>query len=101
MKPKPSDSAAPSAAPLSALSIWSDGRYAYLEIPGRCGPYIARYNADSRGISLILNALGLNRVDYDYAGTIPDGYLKPSKEPGTGNQRATAEKLLRQRGLIK
>ena len=95
------DRPAPSAAPASALRIWTDGRDTYVEIPGRAGPYIERLNYDHRGICHVFELLGRVRSDYEYLGTIPSGYLKPTNEPGTHNQRSFAESVLRKAGLIK
>jgi hypothetical protein len=98
-----SDLASSASVPAHHLKIWSDGKRIYAEIPGVEGKpsYITTYPFDSRGVALTLSLLGLHRVDYDYKGTVPDSYLKPSKEPGTHAQRAAAEAFLRRGGIIK
>ena len=93
---------APSAAPPNALKVWvtSAGTDILIEIPGRLGPVILKRNFTTAGVAEVFTLLGRHRADIERIGT-PDAYLKPSKEPGTHNQRAAAEKILYELGLIK
>ena len=95
------DLSAPSAAPPNALRMWTDGIRIYVELPGLRGPYIVTYLYSESGLARALDLLGQRRADYEYLGTIPDNYLKPSKEPSTHNSRSAAEALLRRMGVIK
>ena len=95
------ESIAPSGAPPGALRIWATGTDCYVEIPGRAGPYIQRLAYDHRAIAHIFSLLGLHRVDYEYLGTIPEGYKKPIKAHGTATQQDTAEAILRRMGILK
>jgi hypothetical protein len=95
---------APSAAPTHHLKLWSDGKRIYCEIPGIADKpaYITTFDFDSRGTALALSLLGLHRINYDYAGTIPYGYTGRSNfTHGDEAQQALAEKILREAGLIK
>lgn len=91
----------PDGIPPQALRIWTDGRSIFVAIPGEHGPYITSYLYTQNGLGRALDLLGQHRLDYDYKGKIPDGYLKPSKQPGTETQRAQAEAILRRMGVIK
>src|SRR5574337_1009547 len=96
------DTIAPSAAPHNALHLWTDGREIFIEIPGRLGPYIMRRDYDHRAIAYVFSLLGAHRIDADHVGTIDNfAYLKPSREPGTANQRAMVEAILRRNGVLK
>jgi hypothetical protein len=91
---------AASGAPPNALRMWTDGVRIYVELPGSDGkpPYITTELYSEAGLAKALRILGVHRVDYDYLGTVPDGYT------GRGtpsHSSAIAEKVLRQRGLIK
>lgn len=92
-----------SAAPPNALRMWTDGSRIYVELPGLRGPYVVAYQYCEGGLGKALALLGERRVDYDYTGTIPPAYTNPMNwsQPGTKQQQAIAEKLLRQRGIIK
>lgn len=101
---------ASSAAPPNALRMWTDGTRIYVELPGSPGldPYIVDYRYNVEGLIKALNLLCRHRVDYDYLGTrpIPDTYRKRwsenyKPEPGTPEQRAQAEAMLRRMGILK
>lgn len=94
-----SDSLAPSGAPSSALRIWTNGQDAFVEIPGRKGPYIERINYDHRGIAHIFSLLGLHRTDVEYTHALPSGYSNFTK--GSETDRAMTDRILKQMGLIK
>lgn len=95
------DTLASSAAPPQALKLWTDGHSIFIEIPGRAGPYIMARDYDLRAISYVFSLLGATHIEYKFENKVPDNYLKPSKAPGTHNQRELAEQLLRARGIIK
>lgn len=100
MKAAPSDSLAPSGAPSSALRIWPDTKgNLYVEIPGAKGPYIECVNFDHRGIAHLFTLCGLHRIDYEYTHALPSGYSNFTK--GTETDRAMADRILKQMGLIK
>lgn len=84
---------ASSAAPPTALKLWTDGKDIYIEIPGRQGPYITSHLYDHRAIDYVFSLLGATRIDYEHAGTLPDPY-RIRNEPGTETQRALAERTL-------
>lgn len=96
---------APTAAPPSALRIWCDARYIYVELPRspRSGPSlppcIMTFSRDSAGLS---KALALVFGHADNSGSMPENFrAAPRKLVGTPTQHAQAEALLRQKGIIK
>lgn len=95
----PTDSLAPSGAPSSALRIWTNGRDAFIEIPGKKGPYIERMNYDHRAVAHIFSLLGLHRTDVEVTHELPSGYSNYTK--GSETDRAMADRILKQMGLIK
>jgi hypothetical protein len=101
MTKSPTDSLAPSGAPSSALRVWANGRDIYIEIPGKKGPYIETVNYDHRGIAHLFTILGLHRIDGDYLAPVPSGYGTSNFMKGDSIDRAMADKILTQMGLIK
>lgn len=97
----PTDSLAPSGAPSSALRIWTNGMDCFIEIPGKKGPYIQRVQFDHRSIAHIFTLLGQHRIDGDYLAPIPSGYGTSNFMKGDAVDRAIADKILTQMGLIK
>jgi hypothetical protein len=97
----PTDSLAPSGAPSRALRIWSNGVDCFIEIPGKKGPYIERVNYDHRAIAHIFSLLGIHRVDGDYLAPVPSAYGNSNFLKGDTVDRAMADKILAQMGLIK
>ena len=90
---------ATSFAPPNALTIWTDGRALFVQLPGPGdGCTILSFTHDTLGLSKALALLGKHA---DFAAA-PGAYTPPrGKRVGTFTQSALAEKLLRQRGLIK
>lgn len=92
MKP---DTAHPSYRPPNALSIWTDTRWIYTELPVQSGgTTIIKYPYNSTGLSKVLALLGNQS---EIAGA-PLNVPEPKRQ---SPQQALAEKLLRQQGLIK
>ena len=97
------------AAPSHHLKIWASGPDIFVEIPGHAGrpPYITSYPYSTRGIQLLLDLIGANRINTDYSSPpIDPSYVprRPSNfdpSTGTASQQAMAEKLLRLAGLLK
>ena len=102
MKPKSSnDSIASSAAPPNALRMWSDGLRIYVELPATKGGFcILTYDFSEGGLSKALSLLHAHRVRYDYTGTHASTELNWNR-PGTATQHAIAERILRQKGIIR
>lgn len=87
---------APSAAPPNALSLWTDGRSLYTELPGPAGPMVLRYPLTHSGLS---SALTLIRTHaYDSADRSPSASDLP--RTGTLAQQLDAKTVLRQMKLI-
>jgi len=101
MTKPPSDSLAPSGAPSSALRIWTNGKDAFVEIPGKKGPYIEKMSYDHRAIAHIFSLLGLHRIDGDYESKIPEGYGNSNFTKGDNIDRALADRILAQMGVAK
>jgi hypothetical protein len=72
---------APSAAPINALRMWTDGREIYVEIPGSAAigtpPYITSYPLHEGGLWRALNML--RTQSYEYAGPSMMVVPKPDK----------------------
>lgn len=93
--------AASGAPPEHHLKIWSDGHRIYCEIPGIEGkpPYISAYSYNTRGIDTVMSLLGIHRADYDYKGTIPEGYT--ARTIVQSPAEAQREVILKRMGIIK
>lgn len=85
---------APTGAPTSALRMWMDHRYIYAEIPGPV-PHIMSFAITEGGMTKALNIL---RERQEFSGTAP---TPARKLVGTPLQHAIAQKILRQKGLIR
>lgn len=96
----PTDIPAPSAAPPNALTMWSDGLRIYVELKSPKGPCILTYDLTNGGLSSALALLHTHRTKYDYIGTHTSTELNWNR-PGSVAQHALAERILRQRGIIK
>lgn len=89
-KPSPRSSLAPTAAPDNALRCWSDTRSIYIEIPG---PVILSYPLTESGLSKALALISGQRYDF--------GASTPSLAQTTTLSEATAQSILRRRGIIR
>lgn len=92
-----------SAAPPNALTIWSNGKVIFVELPTKRGPpYIISYQLTEGGLS---KALDLLRTHADHSGAPMAGDPSRSnlsgKVVGTETQRAQAQAVLRKMGIIR
>ncbi len=93
-----SASFAPSGSPSTALMVWSDDRYIYAELPQSsptAPPCILSFSRNSAGLSKLLSLI-LSRTE-----TVATSPTRTRVLSGTPLQHASAEALLRKRGIIK
>lgn len=83
---------ASSAAPPSAIKVWTDGLRIFAEVGG----YITAFPLTEGGLSKVLNLLRERRVDYSG----PPRLQRPHELTGTPIQHAHAEAVLRRMGVI-
>ncbi len=100
---KPTDSAAPSAAPAHAIRAWADSRNLYFELPSQNGPAVIAFPRSTEGLSRALAILsarheveGHGEVYYrpQLASSIPD------KNGITESQRQSARDILKRMKII-
>lgn len=97
---------AKSAAPPWAVTLWSDERRIYAEIPGKDRPYITTFMLNEGGLSKALSLLRTRAETNTNTSPIyrvdPSTIAHPSNRPsvGTAAQRANAQSILRKLGMI-
>lgn len=89
--------------PPNALTIWTDGRSIYVELPTTSGgpPCIISYRYSEGGLSKALDLLGKHA---DIAGApllVAPPKRHPKSSPGTETQHAMAEQILRKTGILR
>lgn len=92
---------APTAAPVNALLMWTDGRSIFVELPTAkdCPPCILTFRLSEQGLS---KALDILRAHADYSGPPMLTTPAPRKDfVGTPTQHGLAESILRKLGAIK
>lgn len=93
---------APSAAPINALRMWTDGRDIYVEIPskGECACAVFRFPLHEQGLWRALHLLQSH--SYEYAG---EPYLASDRDRVIGRPLdpivAQAGAILKSMGVIK
>ena len=78
---KPTATAAPSAAPSWAISIWCDMTRIFIQLPSVSGPVVLDYPRDAHGLSDVL-ALMRTRHQTEGAGTPYSAPPSPLKQIG-------------------
>jgi len=91
---------APSAAPPTSLRIWADATRIFAELPTKpgLGPCIMSFPRSGDGLSKVL---ALIYGQTESAGSPQSSYSPPKHLVGTPLQHATAESILRKRGIVK
>jgi hypothetical protein len=88
-----------SAAPPNALTIWTDGRDLYLELPGPDrSPVLIRYPLTAIGLS---SALGVIRTRARFDGQDLSSIPHPRGNHGTSAQYDNARATLRNLGVLR
>lgn len=92
---------APSAAPINALRMWTNGVSIFVELPTKLplAPVIIAYQLSTGGLS---KALALLNTHADYSGR-PQSSQHRTTIPriGTPMQSSMAESILRRKGMIR
>lgn len=96
---------ATSAKPPNAISVWSDIRNVYCEIPAKEGPpLILKYPFSEAGLTKVLALMKKQALAFDPKGgfySIPAPKITtPKPATFTETQRATARDILKKQGLI-
>lgn len=87
---------APSAAPPNALTMWTDGRRIFIELPSTIGPVVLAFPLSTGGLSKALSILSEHKVEYAGAPYVPGRKLV-----GSANQHDSAHRALVKLGLIR
>ena len=84
---------ADSAKPLNPLSMWTDGRWIFIELPSKTLPCIIKFALHEGGLWRALNVL--REHSFEFAG--PSMMAPKAIDP----KLAAATKLLKDRGIIR
>lgn len=87
---------APTAAPSYAVKMWTDGRSVLVELPSKTIPCILSFPLTESGLNRALNLLRQRNTDFA-------GAIESSTRPlvGTPLQHALAQRILKQKGVIR